>query len=181
MSSQSDDETLVSPGVQRYIDTNAEYLKRRDKYINEVVKHSKFDTIAVHGLYTAEDAIEDYDGAIIEPVFLSSSQAYRDSDELEAALSYKIPTWCYSRIANPTTYYYEWTLALLEGYGFDGATSCCSTSSGMAAIMMAVQPFLVHTRKHISENRNFLATAQCYGGTYQLFKVRLALAVIYNR
>ena len=100
----SDDEAIVSPGIQKYIDTNDEYLKRRDKYINEVVKNSKFDTIAVHGLYTVEDAIEDYDGAIIEPVFLSSSQAYRDSDELEAALAYMIPTWCYSRIANPTTY-----------------------------------------------------------------------------
>ncbi len=77
---------------------------------------------------------------------MSSSQAYRDSDEMAAALAYLIPTWCYSRIANPSTYYYEWTLALLEGYGFDGETSCCSTSSGMAAIMTAVQPFLVHTR-----------------------------------
>ena len=63
---------------------------------------------------------------------------------MAAALAYLIPTWCYSRIANPSTYYYEWTLALLEGYGFDGETGCCSTSSGMAAIMTAVQPFLVH-------------------------------------
>ena len=90
----------------------------------------RFDTIAVHGLYSVEDAIEDYQGAIIEPIFMSSSQAYRDSDEMAAALAYLIPTWCYSRIANPSTYYYEWTLALLEGYGFDGETSCCSTSSG---------------------------------------------------
>ena len=51
---------------------------------------------------------------------MSSSQAYRDSDEMAAALAYMIPTWCYSRIANPSTYYYEWTLALLEGYGYDG-------------------------------------------------------------
>ncbi len=107
MGMHSDDELIVSPGIQKYIDKNNEYLERRDRYINEVVKNWKFDTIAVHGLYTVEDAIEDYDGAIIEPVFLSASQAYRDSDELEAALAYLIPTWCYSRIANPTTYYYE--------------------------------------------------------------------------
>jgi O-acetylhomoserine/O-acetylserine sulfhydrylase-like pyridoxal-dependent enzyme len=173
MNMHSEDELTITPGIQKYIDNNQEYLDRRDRYIEEVVKNLKFDTIAVQGLYTVEDAIEDYDGAVIEPVFLSSSQAYRDSDELEAALAYLIPTWCYSRIANPTTYYYEWTLALLEGYGFDGKTSCCSTSSGMAAIMMAVQPFLVHTKEHVFEERNFLATAQCYGGTYQLFKVRL--------
>lgn len=162
-----------SPGVQAYIDKNDAYLQRRSDYIRNVVKKWKFDTIAVHGLYTVEDAIEDYQGAIIEPVFMSSSQAYRDSDEMEAALAYLIPTWCYSRIANPSTYYYEWVLALMEGYGFDGETSCCSTSSGMAAIMTAVQPFLVHTEQHVHEERNFLATAQCYGGTFQQFSIRL--------
>jgi O-acetylhomoserine/O-acetylserine sulfhydrylase-like pyridoxal-dependent enzyme len=169
----SADEVSITPGMQAYIDHNNAYLERRGKYIREVVKKWKFDTIAVHGLYTVEDAIEDYQGAIIEPVFMSSSQAYRDSDELEAALAYLIPTWCYSRIANPSTYYYEWTLALLEGYGFDGETSCCSTSSGMAAIMTAVQPFLVHKEQHVHEQRNFLATAQCYGGTFQQFSIRL--------
>ena len=167
------DEVHITPGMRRYIDRNSAYLAKRDKYIHDIVKKWKFDTIAVHGLYTVEDAIEDYQGAIIEPVFMSSSQAYRDSDEMAAALAYLIPTWCYSRIANPSTYYYEWTLALLEGYGFAGETSCASTSSGMAAIMTAVQPFLVHKRHHVHEPRNFVATAQCYGGTFHQFKVRL--------
>ena len=163
----------VTPGMQAYIDRNNEYLARRTEYIKKVVKRWRFDTIAVHGLYTVEDAIEDYQGSIIEPMFLSTSQAYRDSDEMEAALAYMIPTWCYSRIANPSTYYYEWVLALLEGYGFDGETSCSSTSSGMAAILTAVQPFLVHKQEHVHEPRNFVATAQCYGGTFQQFNVRL--------
>ncbi len=163
----------VTPGMQKYIDRNNEYLARRAKYIRDEVKKWKFDTIAVHGLYNVEDAIEDYQGSIIEPVFMSSSQAYRDSDEMAAALGYLIPTWCYSRIANPSTYYYEWTLALLEGYGYDGETGCCSTSSGMAAIMTAVQPFLVHRSHNKHEPRNFIATAQCYGGTFQQFKVRM--------
>jgi O-acetylhomoserine/O-acetylserine sulfhydrylase-like pyridoxal-dependent enzyme len=167
------DEVKVTPGMQQYIDRNDEYLARRARYIRSVVKKWKFDTIAVHGLYSVQDAIEDYQGAIIEPIFMSASQAYRDSDEMAAALAYLIPTWCYSRIANPSTYYYEWTLALLEGYGFDGDTSCCSTSSGMAAIMTAVQPFLVHRFHHKLEPRNFVATAQCYGGTFQQFNVRL--------
>jgi O-acetylhomoserine/O-acetylserine sulfhydrylase-like pyridoxal-dependent enzyme len=169
---QSDD-VHITPGMQKYIDRNNEYLARRSKYIREVIKKWRFDTIAVHGLYTVQDAIEDYQGAIIEPIFMSTSQAYRDTDEMAAALAYLIPTWCYSRIANPSTYYYEWTLALMEGYGFDGETSCCSTSSGMAAIMTAVQPFLVHTRNHVHEDRNFVATAQCYGGTFMQFKARL--------
>jgi len=167
------DEVIITPGMQRYIDRNNAYLAQRSQYIRAVGKKWKFDTIAVHGLYSVQDAIEDYQGAIIEPVFMSASQAYRDSDEMAAALAYLIPTWCYSRIANPSTYYYEWTLALLEGYGFDGETSCCSTSSGMAAIMSAVQPFLVHRTHDRHEPRNFLATAQCYGGTFQQFNVRL--------
>jgi len=163
----------ITPGMQQYIDRNTEYLQRRAQYIRDVVKKWKFDTIAVHGLYSVQEAIEDYQGAIIEPVFMSSSQAYRDSDEMAAALGYLIPTWCYSRIANPSTYYYEWMLALLEGYGFDGETGCCSTSSGMAAISAAVQPFLVHRTHNRHEPRNFVATAQCYGGTFQQFNVRL--------
>ncbi len=166
------DDTLMTEGMQRYVDENNRYLQERDRYIKEVVKNWKFDTIAVHGLYSVTDAINDYQGAIIEPIFMSSSQAYRDSDEMAAALAYKIPTWCYSRIANPSTYYYEWTLALLEGYGFKGETSCCSTSSGMSAIMTAVQPFL-QVQKNANEPRNFVATAQCYGGTFQQFSVRL--------
>ena len=170
----SDSEDVkITPGMKRYIDRNNQYLAKRDKYIHEVVKKWKFDTIAVHGLYNVEEAIEDYQGAIIEPVFMSTSQAYRDWDEMAAALAYLIPAWCYSRIANPSTYYYEWTLALLEGYGFDGETSCCSTSSGMAAIMTAVQPFLIHRSHNKLEPRNFVATAQCYGGTFQQFNVRL--------
>lgn len=57
----------ITPGMQRYIDRNNEYLAKRAEYIREVVKKWKFDTIAVHGLYSVEEAIEDYQGAIIEP------------------------------------------------------------------------------------------------------------------
>lgn len=167
------EEVTITPGMQKYIDRNNAYLDRRAKYIRDVVKKWKFDTIAVHGLYSVEDAIEDYQGAIIEPIFMSASQAYRDSDEMECALAYMIPTWCYSRIANPSTYYYEWTLALMEGYGFDGETTCCSTSSGMAAIATAVQQLLVNRNENDHGPRNFLATAQCYGGTFQQFAIRL--------
>ena len=167
-----DSDVEMMKKMDQYIALNNEYLANRDKHIREVIKKWKFDTIAVHGLYTVNDAIEDYQGAIIEPIFMSTAQAYRDSAEMAAALAYKIPSWCYSRIANPSTYYYEWTLALLEGYGSDIETSCCSTSSGMAAIMTAVQPFLKR-QKNSDENLNFVATAQCYGGTFQQFTVRL--------
>ena len=41
-------------------------------------------------LYTVEDALEDYQGSIIEPIFMSTAQAFRDADEMEAALAYLI-------------------------------------------------------------------------------------------
>ena len=44
------------------------------------MKKWRFDTIAVHGLYSVQDAIEDYQGSIIEPIFMSTSQGFRDSD-----------------------------------------------------------------------------------------------------
>jgi O-acetylhomoserine/O-acetylserine sulfhydrylase-like pyridoxal-dependent enzyme len=43
----------------------------------------------------------------------------------------------------------------------------------MAAIMTAVQPFLTLERSDVFQPRNFVATAQCYGGTFQQFNVRL--------
>ena len=118
-----------------------------------------------------EEALNLNQGALIEPLYLSASQAYRDSDELEAALAYLIPTWCYTRIANPSTYYLEWTMALLEGYRTGVDTSCVVTASGMSAIMSAVDPFLVK-QKEGPETMNFVSGVQVYGGTFQQFSIR---------
>ena len=91
-----------SPGVMKYVEAAKKLLSQRDASLARM-KSMKFDTIAVHGLYTVEEALERNQGAVIEPLYLSASQAYADSDELEAALAYLVPTWCYTRIANPTT------------------------------------------------------------------------------
>ncbi len=131
------DDSNYSPGVKKYID-QAKIWEAEQARLKERVKKYRFDTIAVHGLYSVEEAINQNQGAIIEPLYLATSQAYRDADEMEAALAYLIPTWCYTRIANPTTYYLEWVLALLEGYQTGYDTSCLVTSSGLAAIAMAI-------------------------------------------
>ncbi len=165
------DLSMYSPGVRRRVAMGnkvaAEYKRRFKK-----AKKLKFDTVAVHGLYTMQEALEKNQGAIIEPVYLSSSQGYRDADEMEAGLAYLIPNWCYTRIANPTTFYLEWTMALLEGYGCKVPTSCVCTASGMSAIMSAVDPFLVKQKKRGEEKINFVSTCQVYGGTYQQFQIR---------
>jgi O-acetylhomoserine/O-acetylserine sulfhydrylase-like pyridoxal-dependent enzyme len=159
-----------SPGVMKYIEEAKKNLEQRRAEL-ERVKKLKFDTLAVHGLYTVEEALSHNQGAVIEPLYLSASQAYRDSDELEAALAYLIPTWCYTRITNPTTNYLEWTLALLEGYQTKYETSCMVTASGMSAVMSAVDPFLVK-QKEGPEKINFVSSVQLYGGTFQHFSVR---------
>jgi O-acetylhomoserine/O-acetylserine sulfhydrylase-like pyridoxal-dependent enzyme len=164
------DNQQYGPGILRYI---KEAQKRLDQKKEQVarIKKFKFDTIAVHGLYTVEEAINQNQGAIIEPLYLSTSQAYRDSDEMEAALAYLIPTWCYTRIANPTIYYLEWVLALLEGYQTGQDASCLVTASGMSAIMSAVDPLLAKQKKG-EEKINFVSSVQLYGGTFQHFSVR---------
>jgi O-acetylhomoserine/O-acetylserine sulfhydrylase-like pyridoxal-dependent enzyme len=158
-------------GMNHYLDA----AKRAAQWhldFKSQMKQCRFDTIATHGIYSMQEALDFNQGSIIEPVYMSTSQAYRDSDEMEAALGYKIPTWCYSRIANPTMYYLEGVLALLEGYGSDAETSCIATSSGMAAIQSAVDPFLVADPKNPGGPMNFVATTQVYGGTYQQFSMR---------
>lgn len=159
-----------SEGVTRYIRQAEECLAKRGAY-RATVRKLKFDTIAVHGMYSVEEAFDGGKGGIIEPIFPSTSQAYRDSDEMEAGLGYLIPTWCYSRIHNPTVYYLEETLSLLESYGFDGDATALCTASGMSAIKQAAEPFLEFTRQ--GQDINFVSTAQVYGGTFQLFNLRM--------
>jgi O-acetylhomoserine/O-acetylserine sulfhydrylase-like pyridoxal-dependent enzyme len=164
------DNQNYSPGVLKYVEQARQQLAEKKKQI-ERVKGFKFDTLAVHGLYTVEEAIGQNQGAVIEPLYLASAQAYRDSDEMEAALSYLIPTWCYSRFANPTTTYLEEVLALLESYQTGHNASCVVTASGMAAIMLAVDALLIK-QKTGPEKINFVSSIQIYGGTYQHFAVR---------
>lgn len=162
---------MSSKGIEHYTDAakramawHAENIKR--------MKQCRFDTISVHGIYSMQEALDYNQGSIIEPIYMSTSQGYRDSDEMEAALGYMIPTWCYSRIANPSMYYLEGVLALMEGYGSDIETSCCATSSGMGAIQSAVDPFLIVDPRNPDQPMNFVATSQVYGGTFQQFAER---------
>ncbi|MCK4364139.1 MAG: O-acetylhomoserine aminocarboxypropyltransferase/cysteine synthase, partial [Candidatus Aminicenantes bacterium] len=164
------DDHIYGPGVMKYVKEAEKFLVQKEKQIARI-KKLKFDTIAVHGLYTVEEALSQNQGSVIEPLYLSTAQAYRDSDEMEAALAYLIPTWCYTRIANPTTYYLEWVLALLEGYQTGYDTSCLVTASGMSAIMLAVDSLLVK-QKEGAEKINFVSSFQLYGGTFQHFTVR---------
>lgn len=130
----------------------------------------KFDTVATHGLYDLNQALASNNGSIMEPVYMSPAQAYSDSAEMEAALSYQMPTWGCSRIANPSTFFLEETMALLETYGSDVEASALATGSGMSAIRAATDPFLCNDRR--LPHRNIVVSAKIYGGTFQQFWVR---------
>ncbi len=162
---------MSNNGINRYTEAAHRSVAWHQQYQKEM-KKCRFDTIAVHGVYSMQEALDFNQGSIIEPIYMSASQAYRDSDEMEAALGYQIPTWCYCRIANPSMYYLEGVLAMLETYGSDVEASCIATASGMAAIKTAADQFLLPDPKHPSRPVNFVATTQVYGGTFQQFAER---------
>jgi O-acetylhomoserine/O-acetylserine sulfhydrylase-like pyridoxal-dependent enzyme len=158
-----------STGGPHYLDESCRALEARAE-ARRRVRRLRFDTIAVHGLYTVQEALDHNHGAIMEPTFFSSAQAYRDSAEMELALGYKIPTWCYTRIHNPTLGFLEDKLSLLETYGSDIEAGCCVYSSGMAAIGNTVDALMALPG---TQPPNFVSSCQLYGGTYQLFDARL--------
>jgi len=59
----------LAPGVQKYVDAAQRVLAQREAALARM-KTMKFDTIAVHGLYTVEEALERNQGAVIEPLYL---------------------------------------------------------------------------------------------------------------
>jgi O-acetylhomoserine/O-acetylserine sulfhydrylase-like pyridoxal-dependent enzyme len=162
--------------MSEYTEGVAEYVARGEEMVAAVAKRraimrtKKFDTIAVHGVYDMQAALANQ-GSIIEPGYLATAEHFENSDHMEAALAYLMPAWVYARIANPTVYYLEETLALLEGYGFDGEASGVATASGMSAIFMATNPFLVKPEPGM----NIVASARCYGGTFMLFNQRYGI------
>ncbi|MBN2135720.1 MAG: O-acetylhomoserine aminocarboxypropyltransferase/cysteine synthase [Acidobacteria bacterium] len=131
----------------------------------------KFDTIAVHGIYNMEEALKQNNASLMEPVYMSPAQTFTDSDEKELSLAYEIPGWIYSRFGNPSVYYLEETIALLEGYQAGCETSSLVTGSGMSAIFMAVEPLLIKDKSF--PYPNIVAQAKIYGGTFHLFSERL--------
>lgn len=157
--------------VEEYVQAAKEILKQKNQVLSRIKKY-KFDTIAVNGIYTPEEAINYNQGSLIEPLFLGNAQAYQDTDEWEGAFRYQVPSWCYGRYANPTVWYLEQVLALLEAYRTGREASALVTASGMAAIKLATDALLAKQKKG-PEEINFVSSLQLYGGTYQLFTVRL--------
>jgi O-acetylhomoserine/O-acetylserine sulfhydrylase-like pyridoxal-dependent enzyme len=159
------DLTQYGPGVAAYVE-KGQALVAAEAARRAAMRRKKFDTIAVHGIYDMQAALANQ-GSIIEPAYFSTAQHFENSDHLEAALAYLMPSWTYARGGSPTQHYLEETLALLEGYGFDGEATACATGSGAAATFMATNPFL---SIEYGARMNIVASAKCYGGTFMLFQ-----------
>lgn len=162
-------ETSALTGTDAYI-RRGQAMTEAEAAQRAIMRRKRFDTIAVHGLYSMDAALANQ-GSINEPLYLAPAQHFENSDHMEVALAYQMPSWTYSRIANPTLHYLEETLALLEGYGIADDVSACATGSGMAAVFMATNPFLDNPT---GARINLVASAKCYGGTFMLFNQRYA-------
>jgi len=97
-------------------------------------------------------------GALAEPIFQSSTFAFKNSAELKRYLKGEKGLYFYTRYANPTVEFVEKKMAALEG-----GQSALATSSGMAAITTALLTL-------VSSGQEIISTSPLYGGTYRLFK-----------
>ncbi len=161
--------TETKNGTQKWIQEGKKIASDRQRRINRT-QTWRFDTIATHGLYDLQQALNLNNGSIMEPIYMSPAQAFHNFDEMEVALAYQMPSWTYSRIANPSTFFLEETVALLEAYGSGYRATCVACGSGMAAIRTAIEPFLA--KDDFLPPPNFVSTSRVYGGTFQQFSVR---------
>ncbi len=115
---------------------------------------SKVDTIALHGGYNPGNGEPRQ-----VPIYQSTTWKYNTSDDMGKLFDLEASGYFYTRLQNPTNDYVAAKLCAMEG-GFAGMLTC----SGQAANFFAVF--------NICEaGDHFIASANIYGGTYNLFGV----------
>lgn len=97
----------------------------------------------------------------ILPIYQSTTYKYENGEELGKLFDLKVDGHMYSRISNPTVAAVEDKISSFEG----GVGALC-TSSGQAAIMIAVFNIT-------SAGDNFVCSSSIYGGTTNLFAVTM--------
>lgn len=95
------------------------------------------------------------------PIYQSTTYKYDSADNLGELFDLKASGHMYSRISNPTLEYVEKKIAMLEG-----GTGAMLTSSGQAAILLAVMNIT-------SAGQNIICSSTIYGGTINLFAVNM--------
>ena len=111
-------------------------------------------TVAVHG---GERPEEQPFGAVVSPVFHSSTFSFQNFDEMRRYARGELPeAYFYSRYANPTVAEVERKIAQLEG-----AEACVVTSSGSAATFCSLVALC-------EAGDQVIACDSVYGGTVKL-------------
>ncbi|SHJ59561.1 O-acetylhomoserine aminocarboxypropyltransferase/cysteine synthase family protein [Parasporobacterium paucivorans] len=117
-------------------------------------KKLRFETLQLHAGQESPDSATD---ARAVPIYMTTSYVFEDTAQATARFDLSEPGNIYTRLMNPTTDVFEKRINVLEG-----GVGALATSSGAAAVTIAVQN-IAHAGDHI------VSAAEVYGGTYNLF------------
>ncbi|MDY0323225.1 MAG: O-acetylhomoserine aminocarboxypropyltransferase/cysteine synthase [Candidatus Carbobacillus sp.] len=112
-----------------------------------------FETLSIHGGAKPDPAT----GSRAIPIYNTTSYVFRNSAHAENLFSLKENGYIYTRLGNPTVSALEERLALLEG-----GVGAVATSSGQAAITLAILNIA-------QAGDEIISAQQLYGGTFNLF------------
>lgn len=116
------------------------------------------ETLAVHAGQTPDPVT----GSRATPIYQTTSYVFKDTDHAAALFALAEEGNIYTRLMNPTTSVFEERMAALEG-----GVGALATSSGQAAIALAILNLAQAGDEIVSANN-------LYGGTYNLFQHTLA-------
>ena len=115
------------------------------------------DTLALHA-GTSPDPIT---GARTQPIYLTTSFVFRDSEHAASLFNMERAGHVYSRLSNPTVAALETRVAALEG-----GIGSIATASGQAALHLAITTLL-------SAGDHIVASHALYGGSHNLLDYTL--------
>ena len=115
-------------------------------------------TISLHGSYESDPTT----GSCAVLIYQTTSYVFKSSEHAANLFALKEFGNVYTRLMNPTTDILEKRIAATEG----GETSALATSSGMAAIFLAITN-IAKAGDHI------ISSGSLYGGTETLFRYTL--------
>jgi len=115
-------------------------------------KNYRFETLSIHGGLQVDET-----GARSLPVYQSNAYLFKDTEHAANLFGLKETGYIYTRLHNPTVSVFEERVALLEG-----GIGALATSSGMAAITLAILNIA-------GAGDEIISSSTIYGGTYNLF------------
>lgn len=115
------------------------------------------ETLLLHGGQSPDPTT----GSRAVPIYQTTSYVFESTEHAQNLFSLSEPGNIYTRIGNPTVDVFEQRIALLEG-----GAAAVATSSGMAAISLAILNIA-------GAGDEIVAATNLYGGTYNLFAVTL--------